>query len=97
MRRLYYRDMDHIDAWLFRQAGARRLWDAVMKAPLTSMPDLLTLGEIGAWRRDRFTHLMSGQHQQPAGWISLDTARVFIGTAGARLAGAIGTAKNNRR
>lgn len=97
IKKIYYRDMNHIDNWLFRQAGSRRLWDALMKAPPTAFPQYVTLGEVSAWRRDRYLHLIDAQRSQPAGYITLDIARRFITEAGQSLSGPVTDALAARR
>lgn len=89
MKKLYYRDMNHIDSWLFHQAGSQRLWDALLKAPSAAMAPYLSLGEVSAWRRDRYLRLVDAKRSQPAGYITLDTARRFITEAGQKLAGPV--------
>jgi hypothetical protein len=89
IKKIYYRDMNHIDNWLFRQAGSRRLWDALLKAPITALPQYVSLGEVSAWRRDRYLRLMEARRSQPAGYITLDIARRFIVEAGQQLAGPV--------
>jgi len=86
IKKIYYRDMNHIDNWLFRQAGSRRLWDALLKATPTTLPQYVSLGEVSAWRRDRYGRLLDAHRSQPAGYITLDIARRFITEAGRNLA-----------
>ncbi|MGI5878626.1 MAG: hypothetical protein ACOX7W_08465 [Christensenellales bacterium] len=97
IKRIYYRDMNHIDNWLFRQAGSRRLWDALLKAPPTAMPQYVSLGEVSAWRRNRYVRLLDERRSQPAGYITLDTARRFINETGQRLAGPVQEALSGRK
>lgn len=96
IKKIYYRDMNHIDNWLFRQAGSRRLWDALLKAPITALPQYVSLGEVSAWRRDRYLRLMEARRSQPAGYITLDITRRFITEAGQRLAGPVQEALTSR-
>lgn len=74
----YLKDMDYIEAWLFRQNSSRTIWSAVMNAPLERYFDILTPGEIDDFRKARLKSLNDKRNIPPSKYITLDVVYSFI-------------------
>ena len=77
----YLRDMEYVEAWLFRQNTSRALWNAVMNAPLGRLFDILTPGEIDDFRKLRYKKLNEKKVSTPSKKITLDIVYSFIDEA----------------
>ena len=81
----YLKDMEYVEAWLFRQNASRSLWNAVMNAPLERYFDILTPGEIDDFRKKMHTNLNEKKPMAPSKYITLDVVYSFIDEAVVKL------------
>ena len=89
-RAQYFRDVEAIDRYLFRQGDAHNLWTAALAAQPQGFADLVTAAEVDMWRKERFADLQQTRGRDTAKVLSVSMANDFIDSTASRLGREIG-------